>query len=480
MFGDINIINPEAFTALLKALEEGKDHFVSLGSEDFEKPFSSIEPIEGYEKEVNLLTGKTFPYCCAYHENMFEDTQRWFKEFPNCCDLHRKLIYTNWFNKEKYQEVVFKILNQCAYTEYLISKRITNSDWFEDITDYLETNILSFGQLPKGFGTVGLERYTLYTKHYIQTSKLAGFSNEKKQKLIDYIEAYEKIEDNYIDLNILCSVYNEWFKIFPFELTSYFGHLKEFYANHLLVLKGNTKINRYNGLEKTELHTKSSLITFLVDLTDKILTEINGAVLYEKGLITDIQKTKLDLIVNERKLKAKQGYKSDNLHENKEYILMLQDWFKDEKRFIDELIPILITKKSSSTCSTKNYNNNSKVVPATNNPEEESLINKPNFCSFFNTISSYNFIMNLLVSEGYLQENTYIWKDCTKGNKGLLVAIIKYLHNQKFYRDNKKPSNEEIKTICRITFGQEISIDTIKKSQINQFNLEFIPPYSAI
>ena len=94
----------------------------------------------------------------------------------------------------------------------------------------------------------------------------------------------------------------------------------------------------------------------------------------------------------------------------------------------------------------------------------------------FDSLSKYKFVMNLLIEKQYCQPNTYIWKDEGAGNKGLLVAILKHLHAQGYYKDNKRPTNKQIKEIAQNTFGWEMSIDTIKKAKPTQFNVSFILP----
>lgn len=89
------------------------------------------------------------------------------------------------------------------------------------------------------------------------------------------------------------------------------------------------------------MHTKSSLIDVLLDLTNKLLTQINTATLYEKGLLTEPQKIKLELVLNERKMKLKQGYVNSSKDEEQRYRKILKEWFADEKRFIDEITSIV-------------------------------------------------------------------------------------------------------------------------------------------
>ena len=73
------------------------------------------------------------------------------------------------------------------------------------------------------------------------------------------------------------------------------------------------------------------------------------------------------------------------------------------------------------------------------------------------------------LSVDYIGSKTKIWKDQKGGSLRLLASLIKYFHTKGFYKDNYKPSNEEIKIIARNTFGIELSIDTVKKAKINLF-----------
>ena len=89
------------------------------------------------------------------------------------------------------------------------------------------------------------------------------------------------------------------------------------------------------------MHNKKSLIDVLLILTNNLITQINSHSLYEKGLLNKPQKISLELILNERKLKLKQGYVNNSQSEEKRYRKILKEWFKDEKAFINEITPLL-------------------------------------------------------------------------------------------------------------------------------------------
>ena len=47
------------------------------------------------------------------------------------------------------------------------------------------------------------------------------------------------------------------------------------------------------------------------------------------------------MVLNERKMKLKQGYVNSSKDEEQRYRKILKEWFADEKRFIDEVTPIV-------------------------------------------------------------------------------------------------------------------------------------------
>jgi hypothetical protein len=310
--------------------------FIEIDAENFTLSAFETKPIEGYEVPTNKETGEQFPNCCSFHKSVFEGAEIWFSKFPNCCEPHKEFTGKWWFKKENYNGIAEKIVKQLSYTEHHISERIKKTDWYKDITDYIEYNISSFGH-----PAVGLHLYLGNVKHYIQNTK-SELNKEQRQRLIEFIEGYYKpSETEKTDLNILYSTYQKWLKEFPFELNSYFGNLKQHFEKQLPILNGKPEVNIYSGIAKAKMHTKSSLIEALINLTNSLLTQINGVTLYEMGLITDANKIKLELVINSRKLKLKQGYKNSSPNEEQQYRKILKEWFKDEKNFIDEITPLL-------------------------------------------------------------------------------------------------------------------------------------------
>lgn len=300
-------------------------------------PFDA-NPIPDYEAPEN------FPNCCERHKGVLEQAQSWFATFPNCCDQHKAMAKKYWFNywlKENNYSgtaIANKIVRQLSYTEHIISKMIVTENWFKYITDYIDYNVSSFGQ-----PAIGLHIYLGEVKHYIrETTELPEI---KRKNLIDFIEkeyyAAPKEGKTKIDFNILFNIYQDWVKAFPFELNSYFGNLKQQYEQQLPIIDGTPEVNTFTGIAKAKIVTKEKLFQVLINLTDNLLQQINGITLYEQGLVTDTNKIKLELVIAQRKRKLNEGYKYNSPDETTQYKKMIQYWFNDEKKFFDEITPLI-------------------------------------------------------------------------------------------------------------------------------------------
>jgi len=313
--------------------------FIEIDAENFTLSAFDTKPIEGYELPVNKETGEQFPNCCPFHKSVFEISESWFSKFPNCCDQHRAMVSKWWYNKANYSGIAEKIVKQLSYTEHHISEQINIDDWYKDITDYIEYNVSSFGH-----PAIGLHLYLGNVQQYIQNAP-SEIPKIKRQVIIEFIETYYNSpidinKTNKTDLNILYSTYQKWLKVFPFEI-SFFTTLKPHFEKQLPILNGKPEVNIYLDKAKVKMHTKGSLIDVLLNLTNNLLTQINTTTLYEKGLLTEPQKIKLELVLNERKMKLEQGYVNSSPSEEQRYRKILKEWFNDEKKFIDEITPLL-------------------------------------------------------------------------------------------------------------------------------------------
>lgn len=330
---NFHITNPEAFVNMMDKYACGDGHIGILPADAFEIPFSETE-----EKEYE--PPKDWPDCCNFHRELKKAAENYLVRFPLCCKHHEKLLTQPWFNKNKYRELPKKIIDTFSHTEYHIHNNMDAENWYQDITDYFEYALTSFGQLPAGFGPpVGLQLYYDQLKWYLKTRET--IPEDKRNSLLQYLESYgTKVDAGpMVDINALIGTYKKWLGIFPFEI-SYFNHLKPIFEHKLPILAERPVENVYMGFAKAKLQTIEGLMTFLVAITERILTEINGLVLHEQGQLTNVQKLRLEVVNARRRIELKQL--TQNKEEKKvQYARVLKQWFKGEARYLKEIQPIL-------------------------------------------------------------------------------------------------------------------------------------------
>lgn len=416
-----------------------KKPFIEINTEYFSFSAFETKPIEGYEVPTNKETGEKFPNCCPFHKSVFEGAGIWFSKFPNCCDHHKAMVSKWWFNKAIYSGIAEKIVKQLSYTEHHISERINIDDWYKDITDYLEYNVSSFGH-----PAIGLHLYLDNVQYYIENTKIE-IPKEKRQRLIEFIETYYNNPKEYTktDLNILYSTYQKWLKVFPFEI-SFFANLKPHFEKQLPLFNGKTETNKYTGITKVKMHTKGSLINVLMNLTNNLLTQINTTILYEKGLLTEPQTIKMDLVLNERKMKLKQGYVNSSKDEEQRYRKILKEWFTDEKRFIDEITPLV--KALPPQPISVNESRTKKVIF-----ETITNIDKKGWQYAFVSELDYNLFTDLLTN--FFEYNPYTLPETTiqlkRTCKTKVAKALGEIHKE-LSNENKLSTDTEYFKIIRV------------------------------
>jgi len=305
----------------------------------YEKPFETTPTTGEHDYNTCKACQSVFKELIKRLKEKF-DGSRGKKAFPLCCDGHANLNEIKEFDRAYYVVIPEMVAKKILYTNQHIINFHNKENFYKEITDYIDYIVESFGRMPKNCGEpLFLGDYFYYVDDLLVRNK--DIPKKKKDAIIAFLKAYRTPNENSkTDLNILMSTYEKWFKIFPFEI-SYFAKLKPYYENSLPILNGQPEVNKYLGMAKAKVHTKQGLVNVLLNLTNKLLTDINSHSLYEKGELTEPQKVKLEIVINERKLKLKQGYLNKSIGEDKQYKKILKEWYKDEKKFIDEVTPLL-------------------------------------------------------------------------------------------------------------------------------------------
>ena len=99
-----------------------------------------------------------------------------------------------------------------------------------------------------------------------------------------------------------------------------------------------------------------------------------------------------------------------------------------------------------------------------------------NLQELINSETIYQSIMDLLADKKKVDGQTHKWSDESKGNKKVLIVILKQLELKGYFNIKRKLTAAEIQAICRNTFGHEVSIDLIKKTAHDYYNIGFEIP----
>lgn len=276
--------------------------------------------------------------CRKNHATTLSEITERFNRFPTCCVPHSRLLNEKWFNLKDFDNTPRLYTDKLYYTWHHVLHFIEKDNWRDEIFDFIEYILNTFGSFPIDYGE---PLYFSAFIHQLKSLIKKGLQDHqsKSDEIIEFISQYGNPKANKrTDFNILISIYNEWYKTFPFEL-SFFTHLKAHFAAHIPIIE-EMHTNKYLGLTKARLLSKERLVEFLVQATEVIISEINTMALYEQGLISDIDQMELELIVQERKQKLKAGYRNASKNAETRYRKILKAWLKDEINFIQKIRPV--------------------------------------------------------------------------------------------------------------------------------------------
>lgn len=310
-----------------------------------------IEPTEGEHdyKECDSCQTNLKSYT-EYYIKAFNG-QLENKAFPDCCQYHKKLYENPFFRINDFIQVPEWTAKKLIFTKQHIRNNIDTDNAIKEITDYIEYVVRSFGAMPNKCG----EPLFLYSKflkdirHHVSEIKFVGTDTElkvdyyKQDKILEYIDSIgvinDSARDSAKDLNILIGKYQEWLKVFPFDI-SFFKELKEDYENSIPFFKAEDH-NKYTGLTKARLFTKDELIDRLLSLTKRLIKQVNSYVLYKNNSLNEPDVLKLEILLKEREFVLENDTDSKSKNPKSRYIKVLKRWLKDEKQFISEITPYI-------------------------------------------------------------------------------------------------------------------------------------------
>jgi hypothetical protein len=279
----------------------------------FKHPFQSYA-LKGYDSEIAFRDSEPFL------NSISSMASNWFEKFPYCCDTHREIAQLGNFDKTKFEFIPSQILNNIKYFAYCLETFIGEENGMDEIKDYLDYLIESFGR-----PSVGGHLFERIVKHFIENGTVDNkeFTDDKRLELLTHLEPTNPPSD--LDERALDSLYTafqKWLDAMP--NVGKFKELKERLKGKipLNIFFIEPKHNKYLGLSSFKTRSRNELLKFLVNMTNDILNLSK----------VEIKKENYDndklIIAAEERLRIKQDIllESGNSDLETSYLNLVEKW----------------------------------------------------------------------------------------------------------------------------------------------------------
>ena len=315
---------------------------------------SDIRAPENYRSPVNKKSGEAYPNCCNFHASVFSNVENSFNEMTSGLEPQESPSAI-WIAGEHCSAVANKVVRKLLFTEYQIFKHIDSLNWYEEITDYIEANVISLRHLHQEIKSPKpIELYLWHLKLVLTVEESCHYSSqiskEKRLRLMSFINFCQldtKIKQEVV-LD-LYAVYQKWLNTFPFDIRAYrVAHRKafDFFIERVPVLQ-EVRYNPYLKCKVHSIHTEQSLVEYLVRLTQFILKQISNTELLERGDIRDLNDHRVELNSEKYRIKKAallESYSNDEM----EYVKIMKKWLSNEITYFEKIEPHLNIKPVSS------------------------------------------------------------------------------------------------------------------------------------
>lgn len=331
----------------------------------FLHPFKS-RPLKGYHSE------KAFQNSDLFLKTISESAHQWFQKFPECCDIHNQLSEMGDFDKKKLDFIPSQILNNVKYFGYALETFIDLEGGMDEIKDYLDYLIESFGK-----PSVGGHIFEGNIKHFIENGSLTDkeFTDDQRLELLQHLEPKKPpIDIEERDIESLYIIFQNWIDAIP-----NIGKFEEFKNRftgkvpmNLFVVEPKT--NKYSGTTLFKTRSKSELLELLVNLTNETLKISKSEIKKE-----NYNKNKVILIAEER-LRIKQNIilNKSNSELESNYLDLLENWLSMVIEFY-QVISQVIQESNNEILSSKIGNIAAKI--------DEIKVDISSFCNSENVLT---------------------------------------------------------------------------------------------
>lgn len=279
----------------------------------FKHPFQSYA-LKGYDSQNAFRDSEPFL------NSISSMASNWFEKFPDCCDTHREVAKLGNFDKTKFEFIPSQILNNVKYFGHSLETFLGEENGMEEIKDYLDYLIESFGR-----PNIGGHLFEKIVKHFIENGTVDNkeFNDDQRLELLTHLEPINPPSDlNERDLDSLYTAFQKWLDAMP--NVGEFKELKESLKGKIPmnIFLIEPKHNKYLGLSFFKTRSRDELLKFLLEMTNDILNLSKVEIKKE-----NYDKDKL-IIAAEERLRIKQDklFESGNSDLEISYLNLVENW----------------------------------------------------------------------------------------------------------------------------------------------------------
>lgn len=96
------------------------------------------------------------------------------------------------------------------------------------------------------------------------------------------------------------------------------------------------------------------------------------------------------------------------------------------------------------------------------------------FSDCFDTQAKHDKMAGILVENRYICPNTFNWVDRKKGKKGVIVALLKTLEAQGYFKKELIFNDNLIMDLCSNSFGVKLSSSTVRHVKFSDMEFKFL------
>jgi hypothetical protein len=334
----------------------------------FLHPFKS-SPLQGFDSDNAFQNSELFL------NSITEDANEWFEKFPDCCDQHKQLSEMGEFDKKKFDFIPNQILNNVKYFGYALETFIDKDGGINEIKDYLDYLIQSFGN-----PNIGGHIFESNVIHFIENGSLRDkdFTDDQRLEFLQHFEREKpRLDLDERDIESLYEVFQKWIVAIP--NIGKFEELKNQFKGKVPmdIFANESKTNKYTGTTLLKTRSKSELLEFLMNLTNDILKISQNEVSKENYNKNEF------IIIAEERLRIKQNIllsKNTNEFESN-YLELIEQWLTMGIEFYQIINQVIQESTSEVLCT--NFNNAIAKI-------DEIKIELSSFCNSENVLNWLN------------------------------------------------------------------------------------------